>query len=77
MSEADTSPPGILLIAYVLSESHESLSVKQLQERVEEMTGRRPNKRTVQKCVQELREDGTIALAHDGRVRRYKWPTDA
>jgi DNA-binding PadR family transcriptional regulator len=72
MSEADTSPPGTLLISYVLAHSEEPLSVSEIRERVEKRTGGQVSRSTAYRAVRDLRDRGQLSAIVEGDTRRYR-----
>jgi hypothetical protein len=79
----DTATSARLLVSYILAKSSEPLTVRQLQDRIEQSTGHKPHRKVIQENVRGLVDDDKVeAVGYHvttGRGPRpvlYSWAAD-
>jgi Fe2+ or Zn2+ uptake regulation protein len=70
--EQQRSPPGTLLVSYLLAEADGSLSARQIRHRVAEAVGEEPAQSTVYGAIRDLRERGRVEISVVDGERRYR-----
>ena len=68
------SPPGTLLVSYLLAEADNALSASQIRLRVAEAVGEEPAESTIYDALQDLRDRGRVTVEAVDDERRYKIP---
>jgi DNA-binding PadR family transcriptional regulator len=70
--EQQRSPPGTLLVSYLLAKADGSLSARQIRHRVAEAVGEEPAQSTVYGAIRDLRERGRLEISVVDGERRYR-----
>jgi len=68
------SPPGTLLVSYLLAEADGGLSATQIRHRVAEAVGEEPAESTIYDALQDLRDRGRVTVSVVDGERRYELP---
>jgi len=68
------SPPGTLLVSYLLAEADGGLSASQIRHRVAEAVGEEPAQSTIYDALQDLRDRGRVTVSVVDGERRYELP---